>query len=454
MGDAVGRILSFCQRHRSKFAVAAIAFCFPAFVLPEVRLALDTAERYRTETTAEWGATNVWLKSAACARQTGTWLALCENGKLLPISDEAIADDPGHAFLLGLWARFAGRDATLLDTARLNIGIDVLGLAMLVAILIALRAYWAAIVLLALGPVVYVKWFTTAPHWAFIGVASLQSILPLALAGAAVGRLSRRSATVFTIIGLLGICLGALIRHHIAMMGLFVSLSVLAVIAFGRFRHSRGVRDLLLVAVLAAVATTTPRWVLSARDALFAIEAERLIPEHGTSHTLYIGLGAVENRWGLRYDDKMGVAHAAKAAPEVEAYSPAYYRLMWRLYLDRLTEDPAEVARIYWEKAKAVLGDPILDPLPPLWVSLVIAFAVQVLASRDTPRSQRLLDLQLVIGLISFAFIGLFVLQGILAHQARMYAMPIGAFLLLLLATTTTNAATWGTRRSLSLMKG
>lgn len=413
---------------------------------------MDKADHYRTATSAEWGATNVWLKSAACARQTGAWLALCEDGKLLPISEQAIADDPGHAFLLGLWARFAGRDATLLDTARLNIGINVLGLAMLVAILVGIGADWAAIVVLAFGPVVFVGWMTTAPHWAFIGIASMQSVLPLALGGAASGHLSRRATILFTIIGLLGICLGALIRHHIAMMGLFVSLATVIVIAMGRLRRGRAVRDLLLVAVLAVVATGTPRWVLMARDASFPMEAGRLIPEHGTSHTLYIGLGAVENSWGLRYDDKLGVEAAAKAAPNVEAYSPEYFRIMWRLYADRLREDPAEVARIYSEKAKALLSDRILDETPPLWISLLIALGAQLLASRGTPRAQLLFDRQLVINLVSFAFIGLFVLQGILAHHMRIYAVPIGAFLLLLLATTTANVVTWLARRSLSLM--
>ncbi|MBN9087511.1 MAG: hypothetical protein J0J01_11435 [Reyranella sp.] len=445
--------MSFWKRHQSKIAFAAIAICILAIGIPEIRLALDKAERYRSATAAEWGATTVWLKSAACARQTGAWLALCENGKLLPISDEAIADDPGHAFLLGLWARFAGRDATLLDTARLNIGIDVLGLAMLAAILAAMGAYWAAIVLLVFGPVVFVGWMTTAPHWSFIGVAGLQAVLPLTPAGAASGHLSRRSATIFTAIGLLGVCLGALIRHHIATMGLLVTLLTVAAIAYGRFRHRRVLRDLLLVAVLAVMAAGAPKWVLMARDALFTIEAERLIPEHGTSHTLYIGLGAVENRWGLRYDDKLGVEAAANAAPDVEAYSPAYYRLMWRLYFDRLREDPGEVARIYYEKAKALLSDRILDSGPPLWISLLIALGAQILASRETPRAQHLADRQLAINLISFAFIGLFVLQGILAHHMRIYAAPIGAFLLLLLATTTTNATTWMARRSLRLMK-
>jgi hypothetical protein len=205
--------------------------------------------------------------------------------------------------------------------------------------------------------------------------------------------------------------------------------------------------------VLTVLAVGAPRWVLMARDALFPIEAGHLIAEHGTSHILYIGLGAVENRWGLRYDDKLGVEAAAEVAPDVVPYSPAYFRVMWGVYFDRVMEDPAEVARIYYEKAKALLTDRILDSAPPLWISLLIAFAAQLLATRDRPPGQRLPDRQLIITVVSCAFIGLFVLQGVLAHPMRIYAAPIGAFLLLLLGTTTTNAAAWIARRVRSLLK-
>src|SRR5678815_5634900 len=52
---------------------------------------------------SDWKATNVWLAAADCARERGTWLTLCEDGKLVPMSERAIADDPGHALILGLW---------------------------------------------------------------------------------------------------------------------------------------------------------------------------------------------------------------------------------------------------------------------------------------------------------------------------------------------------------------
>ncbi|UYN97193.1 MAG: hypothetical protein KIT25_09785 [Enhydrobacter sp.] len=143
------------------FAVSLLILVWPRF-----DAALDSAERYRgIQTQDEWDATAVWLGVAACARQTGSWLMMCEApGKLVPMS----ADDPGHAFLLGLWSQLAGRDATFLDVARLNLGVNAVGLVMLAGALAILGAFTGSIVVLALGPVVYFSWFGVSPHWAVI----------------------------------------------------------------------------------------------------------------------------------------------------------------------------------------------------------------------------------------------------------------------------------------------
>ena len=56
---------------------------------------LGEAERYgylADIIPADWAATNVWLDSTDCTLARGTWLALCEDGKLVPISERAQAD--------------------------------------------------------------------------------------------------------------------------------------------------------------------------------------------------------------------------------------------------------------------------------------------------------------------------------------------------------------------------
>src|SRR5437588_12594993 len=90
-------------------ALRGLVFLFCAALLvwgPFERTFKDAARYgYLTDIMpGDWGATNIWLDSTSCALERGVWLALCEKGKLVPISERAIADDPGHALLLDLWS--------------------------------------------------------------------------------------------------------------------------------------------------------------------------------------------------------------------------------------------------------------------------------------------------------------------------------------------------------------
>lgn len=67
--------------------------------------------------------------------------------------------------------------------------------------------------------------------------------------------------------------------------------------------------------MLALAVFTTPRWVVLARDALFDMQPSQRLATHGLSHTLYLGLGFVENKWGIRYDDDYGEEIADTADP-------------------------------------------------------------------------------------------------------------------------------------------
>jgi hypothetical protein len=65
---------------------------------------LEEADRYTGLRKADWIPTNMWLKSAECARLQGVWLAICDDDKLVPISEHSFGDDPRHALFLGIWA--------------------------------------------------------------------------------------------------------------------------------------------------------------------------------------------------------------------------------------------------------------------------------------------------------------------------------------------------------------
>ena len=410
--------------------------CAALLVLGQFGRTFKDSERYGYLTDimpAGWLATRVWLESSQCALERGVWLAVCENGKLVPISERAIADDPGHALLLDLWSMATRSRATLPDVARLNTLLDALGLLALAGLLFSLRAYITGVALMWLGPVEYVGWMGISPHWSFVGLVSLCAVLPIALAARDLGLLSRRSGNLWIAAGLVFLALATLVRESIGIMGLLISLGVLGALILRRPRTRQRIAPLLLAGVLALAVFTTPRWVVLARDASFDMQPAQRLATHGLSHTLYLGLGFVENKWGIRYDDDYGEEIADKADPPVVFCSPEYFRLMWKLYLARWVEDPVEVSRIYLEKAWHLLSVPTLYPGPPFGVVLLIAL-LHFVAATALGAWRRIGFLQgFVVEGVSIAFLGLFLAQAMVALPSQVYAMPANAFVLVLL---------------------
>ena len=377
---------------------------------------------------SDWKATNIWLDSTDCAVERGVWLAVCEHGKMIPISERAIADDPGHALILDLWSMATRQRATLPAVARLNTIVDTVGLVALAGLMFALRAYLASLILLWLGPVQYMGWMTTSPHWSFIGLVSLAGLLPMALAARSLGLLSRRAANVWIAAGIVALAVCALMRESIGMMGLMLTLGTIAILGICRHR----LLPLLVAAAVAVLACMTPRGVVAARDALFVMQPAQRLASHGLSHTLYLGLGFVENKWGIRYDDDYGEEIANAAQPPIVFCSPEYFRLMWKLYIARWLEDPVEVLRIYLEKAWLLASVPTLYPGPPF--GIVLAVGLIHLVAATALGAWRRLDFRqgLLIETVAVAFVGLFLAQSMAALPSQNYAMPVNAFILVL----------------------
>ena len=382
---------------------------------------------------SDWAATNVWLETSQCALERGVWLAVCERDKLVPISERAIADDPGHALLLDLWSMATRSRAALPDVARLNTLLNAIGLLALAGLLFSFRAYITAIALMWLGPIEYAGWMGTSPHWSYVGLVSLSAVLPIALAARDLGLLPRRAGNLWIAAGLLSLALATLVRELIGIMGLLISLGVLGVLILRRPRTRQRIAPLLLAGVLALAVFTTPRWVVLARDTSFNMQPAQRLATHGLSHTLYLGLGYVENKWGIRYDDDYGEEIANKADPPVVFCSPEYFRLMWKLYLARWAEDPFEVSRIYLDKAWRLLSVPTLYPGPPFGIVLLIGL-LHLAAATALGAWRRIGFLQgFVVEGVSVAFLGLFLAQAMVALPGQIYAMPANAFVLVLL---------------------
>jgi hypothetical protein len=372
---------------------------------------------------SDWRATNVWLDSTDCTVARGVWLAMCEDGRLIPISERAIADDPGHALLLSGWAAITGKRASLVDVARLSTLLNTIGLVALAGLLFSLKAWITSIALLALGPAEFLGWMGTSPHWAFIGMVSLAGLLPLAIA--------TRRGWAWICSGIVALAVVTLVRESIGLMGFALTLGAVAATALlQRPRELRALFRPALVLLLASAALLAPRWATMARDAAFPMAPVERLQTHGLSHTLYLGLGFVENKWGIRYDDDYGEDLANKAG--LVFCSPEYFRLMWKLYLSRIVEDPVEVARIYWEKALQLLIVPTFYPGPPFGLVLAIGLT-HLLAATGLGLWRRVgFPHGLPIEAVSLAFLGLFLAQAILALPSHMYAVPVNAFILVL----------------------
>lgn len=394
----------------------------------------DARRNFSAVEKSDWEQTNVWLKSTECARATGAWLALCgPDGKLVPVSEEALGDDPGHALLLDLWAIAFDRTATLVDVARLNILLNTLGFVALAGFLFAIRAYACGLVFLYLGPVVYVKWIGVSPHWALLGVASLTAVLPMAILAREFRFLSPASGRVFLVVGGLGLALTCLVREAIGMMGIVASFAIILYVAGRRWRAGEpAVRGAVWLALLVVAASLAPYLATTSRDLAFDIDQGQLVRRHGFSDILYMGLGSVPNPFGISYDDNVAFAAAQRLSPDVVHCSPEFFRIMWRVYFDTVLSAPLEVVRIYLQKAWMLLSDPILEPGPPLGLLLLVGVAHFSAALAFGWWRRIGFPAGALIEGGALVFIGFFLAQGILASPARGYAMPVGAAILTL----------------------
>lgn len=413
---------------------AAIVLVFVTW--PQMQSTLAASLRYRAIDKVEWDTAKVWLESARCARQTGALLSICQGARLAPISDLALAEDPGHALLLGMLAKFDDKDVDFSDVARINLFINAAGLFLLVAILFGLRLHIAAVLLLAFGSARFLSWTEVLPHWSFIGLTAMQTVLPLTLLARDRRWMSSKLSTGFMVVGFAALGFATLVREAIATMSVIVTLLVGGWLAWTRFRQGRSMIPLAFVVALTIGMTTTPQLVIGARNLLWNVQPAQFIAAHGMSHTLYIGLGNVPNKFGIVYDDVFGYRAAVKDSPGVYYQSPEYLTVMRRLYLRRVLEDPLEVARIYFEKFKIVLGHWFLGSLAlPLWGSLPLLVGIQFLCNRGaSPADRRFVEVTTGVNVIALSFIGLTVLQSTLAVPNMFYAMPIALLLLLMLS--------------------
>jgi len=374
-----------------------------------------------------WSATKSWIASAQCAKALGIPLIGCEGGKIVPFADISAADDPGHAFFLSLYAIVTRADVHATDVARMNTIVNYVGIAIVVCLLLQMRLWLAGMIAMALLAVYAAKFIGTAAHPAQIGGALLSATLPLVLLGMPALHQRRLVYATWLAIGSAALAAACLLRQSIGMMGVVAACLAVGVLAWRTRGRVLASGHLALAIGAVAISAMTPKIILRLRDAIWNVPATTQIETHGVWHNVFLGLGVVENPFGIRWDDLFAYDIARATHPTVRYVSEQYYEILRDKYFELVMSHPVEVLEIYLRKLAMALNARPPLPLPPvpLWVTLLLLL-IGVVACR------RMLSKPAWIVLaICAVFSGLFLVQGAIVHPAVEYLFPIGAFLIL-----------------------
>ncbi|MET4231239.1 hypothetical protein ABIB83_003341 [Bradyrhizobium sp. I1.8.5] len=376
----------------------------------------------------DWLAARLWLDSADCALKTGKFLVLCRDSRVIPIGDDSLGDDPGHALALGLYSALTGRAAKPSDIARINLGINVIGLILLALLLLTLQLrISAALVLLSIA--LARQYPILTPHPAGLGDACLSAILPLALLGLPLIKASQGTFIGWLVAGILSLATASLFRQSTAMMGVAASAAAIAVSVAVSGRRTILPHIALLLAVF--VAYKAPHLVHRARDIAYNLQPARFTEEHGPWHSLYIGLGVNKNPFGIRWDDASGIEAVERLDSRILFGTPAYFDALKHEYFRIVTTSPRQVLQVYATKLASTLHQSLPAPLhvPIMWPLLLVGLAAMVVRfwiARHLPPNAA--DAALFVASLYTCF---FIGQAVLINYAMIYMFPIGMFLLL-----------------------
>lgn len=411
------------QLDRRPIQAALLLVVLMLFSVPSFFRSLNEAGKLEHS----WSSAAVWVKSADCARTTKAILAICQGDRLLPIADVSAGDDPGLPLVLDLYAALSGAVVTETDVSRVNTILNYVGIVSLAGLLFCLRLPFLSLLALTVGAVIANKLPSLGPHPGHFGVACLVALLPLAVLGVPSTGPSRANWWLWMIAGLLGLAVGMIFREAIGLMGVVTALLALGVSYFCSLMKMRRAGLAHLVVAGATILTIlAPYSILRARDAVLDIAPSTRMEQHGAWHNLYIGLGVVENPFGIVWNDDDGIRAVREVNPTTVYLSAEYYSILKRKYFEIVLHHPIEVAAIYLKKVtKALATYNMIYVL--IVVSAIFAWARLSLARRSTGWSPY--D---AVFSVSAVFVAAFLGQAGLFHYTELYLSPVKIFLLLL----------------------
>jgi len=421
--------------HRSLKSAVSILFILTllAFATQRFMLAWEASSEAPTDT---WQASNYWVQSAHCAKEYGILLVGCDNGVIVPFADISLADDTGHALLLGVFEMATGADVQLSDAARLNVIINYTGIVLVTGLLLQVGLRWGAAIVFG-GLSLYAgAYIGVAPHPAQLGGSLLAACLPISILCLPKAGVPSPAYWLWISLSAAALGLSLLLRQSVGTMGVIASFVAIAVFAWPRRSSLSKMAAAALLAVLVGLAVLTPTLTLRARDAIWDVPAAKKIESHGIWHNVFIGLGVIDNKFGIEWSDASGADRVQQIDPSVAYVSEKYYQILKDEYFNTIKSAPFDVASIYIRKLGMVLQQHLAKPLIPLlpWsLSLLLVVILTIVSSRFNDENLRAqtFHARKELQFISALFVCAFVIQGVLVHPSTQYLFPVGAFLVI-----------------------
>jgi hypothetical protein len=106
----------------------------------------------------------------------------------------------------------------------------------------------------------------------------------------------------------------------------------------------------LVVVAYLSIMTFAFAGVRAYRNHVSHMPASSLPYAHPLWHPTYLGLGYLPNKWGIRWEDAVGLAAARKVDPHVVYLSPHYEQILRHLYFTAVKSDPGWALHLYGVK--------------------------------------------------------------------------------------------------------
>ena len=170
--------------------------------------------------------------------------------------------------------------------------------------------------------------------------------------------------------------------------------------------------------------------VLATRDAIWNLPESSTIDKHGIQHSLYIGLGAVPNEFGIEWNDAHGLKAARKVDPNVAYVSKEYYNILGQEYFRLVMQNPVEIVRIYTAKFELLLrskiGGNFWGGITVFWAAIFFIIPVISIISYEVLKRPLNGSFHQDVAFIVFAILVLLYLaQGTIIHPALQYYAPL-----------------------------